>query len=381
MKTITDLLLLRANGNDIYLDFDLKYKIYTMFKSNFFLVENFSALYMAQYHQDLKKRISRTIDYLNLKKIPYFRAMFCKKQNTKYTPLSINEENVAAHKFHHFLLLIRGACYLYTDPSSLEKRIVKFIGSKPNGTIMVRDMSSKRFIELSRTPINESFVHPDQIVLLKQLSEGSGLYQFPLKFYALTYHVAQGLTISVDALELNIDGQTLNSIYVGLTRIQSEEQLRKIHSFDLLNFMLTDYFNDEYYYKICSATSKLIAHKLYLWHLNANESNKNDYKNLIDKNKFKTVDISKFRARSTKANIKVLKNNFELQTLNEIEISKHENKTTELLELCKFLQKNKHIIFKLTSEEFKDKFRYMLNDNDNNDKGHYKRMKKNEELL
>ena len=125
----------------------------------------------------------------------------------------------------------------------------------------------------------------------------------------------------------------------------------------------------------------MIAHKLYLWHLNANESNKNDYKNLIDKNKFKTVDISKFRARSTKANIKVLKNNFELQTLNEIEISKHENKTTELLELCKFLQKNKHIIFKLTSEEFKDKFRYMLNDNDNNDKGHYKRMKKNEELL
>jgi hypothetical protein len=207
--------------------------------------------------------------------------MFCKKQNTKYTPLSIDEENVAAHKFHHFLLLIRCACYLYTDTSSLEKRIVKFIGSKPNVTIMVRDMSSKRFIELSRTPINESFVHPDQIVLLKQLSEGSGLYQFPLKFYALTYHVAQGLTISVDALELNIDGQTLNSIYVGLTRIQSEEQLRKIHSFELLNFMLTDYFNDEYYYKICSATSKLIAHKLYLWHLNANESNKNDCKTLF----------------------------------------------------------------------------------------------------
>ena len=379
IKILSDLLLLRANGNDIYLDFDLKYKIYTMFKPNFFLVENFTALYMAQYHHDLKNRISRTIDYLVSKNIPYYKSLFSIKCYSKYTDLKIIEENCSSHKFHHFLLLIRGACYLYTDPCSLEKRVVKFIGSKPNGSIMVRDISSKRFIELTRTSINESFIHPDHMSILKQLSEGYTLYQYPLKFYALTYHVAQGLTISVDALELNIDGQTLNSIYVGLTRVQSEQQLQKIHSFDTINFMLTDYFNDDYYYKVCSATSKTISAKLYQWFLNQHATTASA--NIIDKNKFKIVDISRFRGKSTQANIRVLKNSFELHTLNEIESAKHGIKTTELLELCKFLQANKQTIFKLNAEEFKYKFSYMMDSQDNDDEGHCKRRKKNEELL
>ncbi len=220
--------------------FDKKYIIYNMFEDNFHMKENFDAMYFAQYHVELKKRNGRYENYLKEKNIPYTKAYFHTSKNVVMDKLNLR-------KFNTHINLIIGNFYVFA-PDRTRTFIVRLL-EIGNNNLKVMNMDLDREQIVRRKVLSPSFVSEQLLTHLQNLGHG-GLVQYPLKPMISTYHAAQGLTIQQTLIELNLDCSTLNSFYVGITRIRSLTQLSKIHTTELFNLFYTKRQNDEYYYRV-----------------------------------------------------------------------------------------------------------------------------------
>ena len=290
LKLVTNNLLLKNYcGTDISMNFALKYALYEIFKPHFSLPESFSTIYLAQYHKDIKKRLLR---YVNKLKHGTFRlAYVCTKTknrdkgNDNFVELRKDGvEKDTRGKFLPYLVLVKGQYYNYIA-NSAQQMVVEYLGlyKEDSKIVVVRDISNQYGIFLVKPrSISPEFMHTEQIKWLKTYYTNSTIYQYPLLARTFTYHAAQGITIQEDIVELNIDTATLNSFYVGLTRLKKLSQLGKIHTKDFLNLVVTDFFNDAYYYKLSYYTKIQIENRFCCQNDTVEEEVKRRIKDLCD---------------------------------------------------------------------------------------------------
>lgn len=227
-------------NTEVKMTFDIKFKIFLLLHSNFILTERFDTMFFSQYHVILKARLIRHENYLKKNNIKYTKAPFMIRENTKLKEYIAKKPN---NKYIDYLLLVIGAEYIYT-PSNVVQNLVKLLEVHEN-ILVVQNYDTCEIIQIKRISLTASFIPEEQLTTLP-----NGLFQYPLKGLASTYHSAQGLTISTGAIELDLDCSTLNSFYVGITRIVTRKQLFKIHTNEIVNLLLTLQKNDEYYYRV-----------------------------------------------------------------------------------------------------------------------------------
>ena len=239
-------LVVRSNGHT-KLNFSYIYNLYQMFRSKFFTEEDFNSTYFAAYHVYLTERAKRLLRYLTESGVAFKREAWSESTNV-----------ISSDKFARELYLIPGYKYIY---------IKKYHGLMPYGqvelisfdddSIKVRHERNGKCYTITKEKINRGDIL--ESFYLNFVNDGN-LFQYALwPLYVSTFHNAQGLTISND-IEINLTNATCESAYVGLSRIQCGDQLKKIHVVNniLDSLMLTEYMNDEYYYRGARVSSEEI---------------------------------------------------------------------------------------------------------------------------
>ena len=265
IELVTQILRENYIGNETPMNFAIKYSLYQIFKDHFMATETFSSTYLAQYHKDIKNRILR--HQSTLKGDTSFKlAYVCTKSRDRVTGKEIfieRQNGWTSGKFLPYLLLVKGQTYNYIM-NVYKQVIVKYLGfyvkDSTNKWVIVQDINDKRYYALKPKLISPETMHAEQIKWLKSCTY-STLYQYPLLPRCYTYHAAQGITIPEEIVELNMDTATLNSFYVGLTRLRKISQLGKMHSAELCDFILNEIYNDEYYFYKISSYNKLLIKK------------------------------------------------------------------------------------------------------------------------
>ena len=141
-----------------------------------------------------------------------------------------------------------------------------------------------------------------------------------------TYYFIQGLTFSTQNVCLDIDSETANSLYVGISRVTQLKQIVEIESKELLNMLYTEYKNDKYFYKLYKPSSDLIDHLKYF-------SGNRFYK--FDDSNLKFREVSNFNNKSNTF-LKTLKITNSLKRTASLEPIQKKQKT-EISELSKVL--------------------------------------------
>lgn len=241
LKSICDFIW--NENENLKLTFHFKYLIFTLFFDHFFVKPNYNALFMSQYHCVIKKRLLNMIKYLEESNKYYIKCYFSKKKNNKFVRCKELLGDTSNSKFLPYLILVKNSYYIYVDERNT-RNIVK-LKDVINDSLVVETLSGA-ILNIKRQVISTDFVNSEQIFELKKFGT---LYQFPIRQFTSTFHAAQGITFDVCSLDIDLDAYTVNSIYVALTRICSENQLNKISTQDLVDLLLTSYFNDDYYYK------------------------------------------------------------------------------------------------------------------------------------
>lgn len=224
--------------------FDVKYFFYDKLKVLFYTDNDFGAMFFAQHHMVLKNRLLSYEEHLKRNNTPFEKAYIHVKHNGERVPIA---NNIRLRKFRPYILLVRGAKYVYV-PSSQVSKVVVLKEIRPSNLVLYCP-SMKRSIIIRRVPINIYFASEQLIDELTQ-SNYKAVNQYPLRELVSTYHAAQGLTIANDKIELDMDCAKINSFYVGITRIKALSQLVKIHTKDLFNLAYTKLKSDEYFYKV-----------------------------------------------------------------------------------------------------------------------------------
>ena len=331
LQLVTQLLQENYNGNETSMNFALKYSLYQIFKHHFSLAECFSSVYLAQYHMKIKKRMLR---YQNkLEKGTFRLAYVCTKSKEKKSKTDTFvelREGWTSSKFLPYLVLVTGQYYNYIV-NSMNQIVVEYLGmlgEDSNKLVLVQDIKNRDiFYSVKPKIISRETMHTEQIKWLKGCTNLS-LYQYPLLARTFTYHAAQGITIHEDMVELNMDTATLNSFYVGLTRLKTLSQLGKIHSKDLYNLVITDLFNDDYYYKISSYT------KLQITRL-CNQNTTKIFSEFLKTIKFReTRYLSTFNRSERFVNYKISRNIFNYT----IKQRQNQSNSSRLVNLAKFIR-------------------------------------------
>ncbi len=223
-----------------------KYLIFTLFPENFFKPVDYTALFLAQHHRSVTNRI---LNYVNNKPNDINKTMFLSYYHDSL-------KNVPISKFPTYLLLILNNYYIYTDSVGIKHvvQLIKIVINEEDEVVAVFiQFSNNKVLRLVPVGLSDTFMVPEHTAWLRQVatntSRSSPLRQFPLKFFAYTYYAAQGLTLSKERIELDID-TNLNSVYVGLSRVKCSAQINRLHTEDVMSILVTAYFNDQYYYKL-----------------------------------------------------------------------------------------------------------------------------------
>ncbi len=243
----------KFNDNNKNMNFAIKYFFYENLKSKFHTPEDFQATFFAQHHVVLKHRMDRYEQYLKKKKIPYTKSFLhvrVGKGRMKLEPMAEAEEIT---KFKPYITLVEGEEYTYAPNSTTCMTVVlKEIGKQ---YLKVYCDELKRYIMIRKIPLNIYFASEQLIAKIVELGYTCA-YQFPLREKISTYHAAQGLTIASNKVELDMDCKSINSFYVGITRIKDLRQLTKIHTKELLSLAYSMYKKDDHFYKIVTYNDK-----------------------------------------------------------------------------------------------------------------------------
>lgn len=242
------------NDNNKNMNFAIKAFFYDHLKQKFHSKEDFEATFFAQHHIILKNRIDRYEQYLQKNKITYKQAYLHVRTGKKRSQLEPLQEIEEITKFKPYITLVINEDYTYA-PNSTTCMIVNLKEIHPI-YLKVYSRELKRFILIKKIPLNIYFASEQLIAKITELGYTCA-YQYPLREKISTYHAAQGLTIASSKIELDIDCKSINSFYVGITRIKDLKQLTKIHTKEMLSLAYTSFKKDEYFYKIVSYEDKL----------------------------------------------------------------------------------------------------------------------------
>ena len=322
--------------NYIPCDFKFKYFIFETYMSKFFSIDPIlEAVYISQYHRNLKKRILEMEAYMDKNGIEFRRASFEQKHEGIPSKLLLPPHE----KFLPYILLGVGLMYIMVVPNQVSRKIVK-LKSISNIILQVEDISDNSILYVNKVPWTK-FCHncSDQQYkwmlecIPKEVSEWTN---YPLRPYLSTFHALQGQTFTTENIVVDIDCQTVNSLYVAFSRIENGNQLKHLHSSELISFMFTKYKSDEYYYRIPSIdreSFKCLAHSI-------NNNNKFKFDDTVIQNKSKNVSKSEFESCQTGSFKKIYKSFYNLNT-NKRPRDIIEKSITSLTAVAMFLTDNR----------------------------------------
>jgi len=326
-----------------------KYLIFTLFPEKFFTVTDYTALFMAQHHRSITERI---VKYTNSKQADFdsnSNRVFKSYYHDSLIGLTITS------KFPMYLLMVLNNHYIYTDQLGSKHIVVlrKFglnLKSELIYVIVQYVENANITLKLTRQSLNDTFMVPEHMSWLREVATiktaKDSLKQFPLKFFAYTYYAAQGLTLSNEKIELDID-TNLQSIYVGLTRVKKSEQINRLYTEDLINILVTFYFNDDYYYKMSSksVTDSFVKDIIVATLNNLYCAEDNLPKILVPalENKLflNSKSIVNFNSSRT-ANIRILRQNLHFKDASD----------TQLMKVVKLLKNNENLLTETCKEVF-----------------------------
>ncbi|UBZ25574.1 helicase 2 [Crangon crangon nudivirus] len=232
--------------------FNAKLCIYRLLQPHFNMREDFNATFMSQYHMNIKKRMLRYEQHLKTNTIKYNRIYIMRKiSKIASQPVTITEPNC---KFLPYIIMVKNEEYVYVASDNKEY-VVIFKGFISTSQMVIQIPELGQTLSIVRQPLTSAIVHEEYMTWLRGHNITSCM-QFPIRMKTMTYHAAQGNTISLGKIELDLDTSSLNSFYVGITRILERAQIGRIHTEELLSLALTHKLNDAYYYR-CATTVSL----------------------------------------------------------------------------------------------------------------------------
>lgn len=314
-EKIKKLKYILSDKDYVPLDFPILFTIFKMFQDKFYVTDNYDNIFLTYLHKKIK---NRTLKFIQNKEV--IKSPFICTNNNDTSGVDFNTEQ-HHNKFLSYLPLIVGCTYIwYNEFTKTEVKLVLI----NNSEVYVNDeKTNKQYCLTKKNCIK--IIPEEQYNWIKESKNCLNVLQFPLTLaYTNTYHSAQGLTFKDKTIEIDLEGP-LNAVYVGLTRVQKESQIHKIHTPFVFSLIYTNLQNDEYFYNI----SKLSAEQKYNLMLNKK----------IDLPKpFKEVTPCEFK-RQKQINTKCKKNLFE--------DNKPDVKTkTELIEIVKEINNNFELLFK-----------------------------------
>lgn len=217
-----------ASSHMTKMEFSHKLMLYKLFKDRFYNAVRDDAFFFAQYHRFIKQHIDAMQGGV---KMPYV----IKKTSTSWLAPKFSENS----KFPLYLYLKVGCLY------KLKNKIVRLTKATAK-TVTVQETTNRQSHNLVRTRVTAQTVHKELHAWLAK--SGSAYYQYPLNHLTSTYHAIQGMTIPQTLVDFQIDVSHLNSLYVGLSRLSTRNQINSIQTTDLESLKATSYYNDDYFY-------------------------------------------------------------------------------------------------------------------------------------
>lgn len=246
---LSDLKGLMRVGDDTPVSFVHIYSIFTQLRAAFLRRPKREHMYLAARHEQLSTRMAA-----------WDKSAACQ---APYRYASSGEPIVLppSPTFLHYLPLVVGCPYLhYVDRI---RTMVTLISVTPDA-VYVRPYESSEttsILRVHREPLVSWVVGEYNWILnAAKCTESRQVLQFPLRPMCLTYSVVQGLTIPTMKLDLDFNKASLNAIYVGMSRVTEPAQIYSISSTETINCLLTELYNDEYYYRIRAPTMGLVEY-------------------------------------------------------------------------------------------------------------------------
>lgn len=310
---------------NIPLRFSHLYMIYELLSKKFIADADINNIFLAQYHRTIALRQQQYIQYAEKNKIKYIKSNYMYKADSNH----LEFQGIDKSQFLEYIPIVETLLYVYYQKSG-EVRYVK-IKRITNDCLFVVDLENQMEYPISKVPI-DTYILPQTVreFLLKYTSSLTSLLQYPLWPYALTYHSIQGMTIIDSKIELDLDAETANSLYVALTRVKSEKQLARLHTKKLFHLIMTSYKNDDYYYNFSNASNEQ-KQQLLVYAANKTRSSK------LDKEQFDIVNsIALFNKTY---NVKILKHLYTNESNQQLALS-NDTADSKLAVIADFIKNN-----------------------------------------
>lgn len=234
-----------TNGKESPLRFLHTLNIFKNFRSKFFTESDPDALYLAQNHIQIKNHLLRMRKFTkSTDLVSHFTYLDGKK-------VQVNKKI----NFNTFIDYRIGGKYIYRNRGVDE--IVVVHGFSNNGqTLFIRNIETKIKYSVVRQNISRSFITAWVDALVKYSDrQTSKIYQFPVKPMVMSFHAAQGLTITADKVILNLDAKSINAVYVGMTRVHKEKQILGMETKLLPSLYITEKLDDGFCYQLPEKTT------------------------------------------------------------------------------------------------------------------------------
>ncbi|OAD51896.1 hypothetical protein WN48_04058 [Eufriesea mexicana] len=260
MSRFSQILKQYKTAGNVPFHYNIRYALYCLFRSKYFVEERFDTIYIAQTHKIIKNRMHRFIQYLKSNGKRYVESPFYYvDKHGVNMPISITHSG----KFLPNLLLVEGYKYIHINKRGIHNVVhLEKIVYENNEvcSLKIRFVTDNRVENILRDKLNYYQILPAyRTWLLTNIVHTDELWQFPLRPYTLTYHAALGQTINQEEVEFDTTNcHQANFIYVGLCCVRHYSDIYKIHDTrDLLSYVVTDYMenvrNDKRYYYRCSS--------------------------------------------------------------------------------------------------------------------------------
>lgn len=285
---------------EIKMNFSILYVLYEHLRSKFLTTpDHMNNIYLSSFHRQITLRLKHLEEIMKNKNIPFMQSRFYYSiVGSEVSEFSICP-SIIDLKFPQYVLLSVGLQYFYALNKD-EQRLVYLtdISVYRNGSpkaIHVEDVQTKEVFVVRRELCNTLVFHKEHLKWfekhLDSFHQQSGLkfhiYQFPLRNFTSTYHAVQGFTFpSTTKVDMNCDGDVFNSIYVGLTRIKTLNQLVFLETEKLMSLLVTEYKNDKYFYFVDPKHNYQLGRIL--------QNNKFEWKRIIDSIFFTNNSMSEF---------------------------------------------------------------------------------------
>ena len=321
-------------------NFDFKFLIFESILSKFFTIDPIiNAVYVAQYHKNIKSRILKMEEYMDKNGIKYEKVYFEQKIEGITSKLILTNNE----KFLPYILLSVGLTYIMVWPDLSSRKIVK-LKSISDVILEVEDVSDNKIIYVKKVPWTK-YCHNCSKQQYKWIldcipEEVTQWSNFPLSLYHSTFHSLQGQNISRENFVIDIECSTVNSIYVALSRIEKGSQLKHLCSSELISLMYTKYKSDEYYYRIPTIDKDSFKYLT----CSVNNNNKFKFDDSIIQKKCKTVsNKNTFESAQRCRFMKIFRSYYKLNTNNKR--PRENNEMTSLTSIVMFLTTNPTLLF------------------------------------